>query len=132
MAARRDLPRRFQECPPWTGRGVSVALPWGRIHRLRSGCRPDELPQIGKSLLDLRRIDLRRPRLLAGGCALAGRSCGPLGGFTGCLLERHRAFARRRGFLFERHGPLSHRNLERDCPAPRRPLLERRGPSLPL
>src|SRR3981081_4474364 len=54
------------------------------------GCLPDDLPQIGKSLLDLRRIELRRPRLLAGGCALAGRSCCQLVGLTGCLFERYR------------------------------------------
>jgi hypothetical protein len=84
-------------------------------------------------LLDLRRIEPRRPRLLAGGFALAGRSCCLLGSFTGCLFERHRALARRRGFLFECHGPLSRRGhflFERHRPPPRHGdfLLERHRP----
>ena len=134
MAARRGLPRRFQACPG-PGPGPGMAFPSrsrGRIHRARGGL-PDELPQVGQSLLDLRRIEQRRRRLLAGGGILAGRSCCLLGGLAGGLFERHRALTRRGGVSFERHGPLSRRRhflFERRRPPPRRRdfLLERRCP----
>ena len=128
-ASRRALPldRAWRFC----------RAPRGRIRRARGGLR-DELPQIGKSLLHLRRIEHRRPRRLAGGGALAGRPlggcpCRLLAGFTGCPFERHRAFARRGGFLFERQGPLARRRhflLERHRPPARGGdfLLERRRP----
>ena len=46
--------RAWRRDRPWRFRRARL----GRIRRTRGG-RPDELPQIGKSLLDLRRIDLR-------------------------------------------------------------------------